>query len=91
MTLTKAAADDELSEAELHLVDQVFEQYGHLNNWELRDLTHEFGEWTDPHGGSIQIGIDEILHHLGKSGGEVAAVIDELRELETIDSIIGSR
>lgn len=91
MGLLKPAGDDELSEAEVQLVDQIFDKYGRLNKWELRDLTHEFGEWTDPHGSAIPIGIDEILHHVGKSGDEIVAVIEELKKIETMDSIIDPR
>src|SRR5258708_23023914 len=35
MRLSKSAGDDELSPAELELVDEVFEQWGHLGKWEL--------------------------------------------------------
>lgn len=90
MHLAKSAGDDELSPAELELVDEVFEQWGHLNKWELCDRTHDFGEWTDPHGSSIPIGIDQVLHHVGKTGEEIVAIIDELRELQKVDALIGS-
>jgi hypothetical protein len=90
MRLAKSAGDDELSPAELDLVDEIFDQWGHLDKWELCNRTHDFGEWTDPHGSSIPIGIDEVLHHVGKTGEEIAAIIDELRELQKVDSLIGS-
>jgi uncharacterized phage-associated protein len=90
MRLAKSAGDDELSPAELELVDEVFEQWGHLDRWELSNRTHDFGEWTDPHGSSIPIGIDEVLHHVGKTGDEIVAIIDELRKLQKVDFLIGS-
>lgn len=90
MQLLKAAGDEDLSAAEVELVDAVFEQWGHLNKWDLCNRTHEFGEWTDPHGSSIPIGIDEVLHHVGKSGEEIAAILDELKELQKVDSLIGT-
>lgn len=90
MRITKSAGDDELSAAELDLIDEIFDQLGHLNKWELCDVTHTFGEWTDPHGSSIPIGIDEVLHHVGKNGDEIVAIIDELKELQKVDSLIGS-
>ena len=40
MNLLKPAGDDELSDAELALVDEVFQTYRNLNKWQLRDLTH---------------------------------------------------
>ena len=48
MNLLKPAGDDELSDAELALVDEVFQTYRNLNKWQLRDLTHDevpFGCW----------------------------------------------
>jgi len=91
MHLRSAAGEDELAPAELELIDEVFEKFGHLEKWELCQLTHDFGEWTDPHGSSIPIGVDEVLFHVGKKGEEISAVIDELRELESVDSLIGKR
>ncbi len=90
MHLLKGAGDDELSTAEMKLISEVFETYGQMHKWELRDLTHQFGEWTDPNGFSIPIGIEEILHHVGRSGKEIALLVEELRELEEIDRIIGA-
>ena len=37
VTLEKDPPNDELSEAELHLIDEVHAEYGHMNQWELRD------------------------------------------------------
>ncbi len=91
MVLSKPAGDDELAPVETELVDEVFERFGLLDTWQLRDLTHESGEWTDPHGSALPIAIDEILHHAGKSGEEIRVLIDELRELEKVDAIMGSQ
>jgi uncharacterized phage-associated protein len=90
MELVKPAGDDELSTAETALVDEIFETYGGLTKWQLRDLTHEFGEWRDPHGSSIPIGVDEVLHHVGKTANQIAAIIDGLKELERVNSLIAS-
>jgi uncharacterized phage-associated protein len=89
MHLQKPTDDSELSIAETNLIGEVFETYGNLSKWDLRDLTHQFGEWTDPKGSSIPIGIEEILHHVGKSSQEIAALVGELRELEEVDQLIG--
>jgi len=88
MNLLKPAGDDELSDAELALVDEVFQTYRNLNKWQLRDLTHNFGEWTDPHGSNIPIAIEEILFHVGKKGSEISKVLGQLQALEEINSLI---
>jgi len=89
MKLKEPAGEDELSDAEIALVDEIFEKFGKLSKWELRDLTHEFGEWHDPHGSSIPIGIDEVLHHVGKPAEQIIEIIDELNELQKVNALIG--
>lgn len=89
MRLLRPAGDDELSQAEVDLIDEIFEKYGKLPKWDLVKLTHEFGEWIDPHGSSIPIGIDELLHHVGKTGDEIVDIIDGLKELEQFHALSG--
>jgi uncharacterized phage-associated protein len=92
MRLKEPAGEDELSDAEIELVDEIFERFGRLSKWQLRDLTHEFGEWIDPHGSSIPIGIDEVLHHVGKTAEQIVEIIDDLNELQKVNALIrGSR
>ncbi|WP_133510573.1 Panacea domain-containing protein [Candidatus Thiosymbion oneisti] len=47
---------DELSEAELDVLDAVWEQFGSMGRWVLRDYTHTHcPEWEDPRGSSNPI------------------------------------
>jgi uncharacterized phage-associated protein len=53
---------DKLSDAEQELIEQVFEQYGHMNRYKLRDLLHEvLPEWQDPKGSALPITHEDIL------------------------------
>jgi uncharacterized phage-associated protein len=67
-----------LSQAEENLLDEIFEQYGHANRWDLVDQTHKFAEWHDPHGSSIPIDLKEILRALGEQEEEIDAIVAEL-------------
>lgn len=33
------------SKSDLEVLDLVWEKFGHMDRWELRDLTHEYPEW----------------------------------------------
>lgn len=91
MELKAEAGDDELSDAEVHLLDQVFAEHGRKSRWELVTLTHTLPEWNDPHGSAIAITYRDILKAGGKSDLEIAAVEDELDELAETDWLLAGR
>lgn len=72
--------DDQLSQAELDLIDEIFARFGTLSRWDLVDLTHQLPEWTDPQGSSIPISPDEILRNEGYSEEDIAAIKAEWEE-----------
>ncbi|MCK4394643.1 SocA family protein [Candidatus Bipolaricaulota bacterium] len=57
---------DHLSEAEIELLREIFDKFGTMSRWDLRDLTHEFPEWEDPAGSSIPITYVDILRAVGR-------------------------
>lgn len=64
---------DELSDADLECADTVWDQFGHMSQWELRDWTHDpknVPEWEDPHGGSVLIPLQRILNAVGVRDAE---------------------
>lgn len=89
--LKAAAGDDELSEAEIELLDKVFQEHGRKSRWDLVKHTHTLPEWIDPHGSAIAITYRDILKAGGKSELEIAAVQDELDELAETDLLLGGR
>jgi len=65
---------DELSVAEVKILDSIFEQFGAMDRWEIRDYTHNFcKEWQDPDGSSFPIDPMNIL--LSKGLMEVDASV----------------
>jgi len=53
---------DELSVAEVKILDSIFEQFGTMGRWEIRDYTHNnCKEWQDPDGSSFPIDPINIL------------------------------
>ena len=85
------ADDDELSEAEVQLLDQVFAKHGKMSRWELVKFTHTLPEWIDPRGSAIAISYRDILKAGGKSDLEIAAVEEELSELAETDLLLAAR
>ncbi len=77
---------DELSEADVACADAVWERFGHMNQWQLRDWTHDprnVPEWEDPKGGSTEIPLQRILHAVGVENAE--DFLDVSRSLQAID------
>ena len=70
--------NDQLSRADEEILDRVFEKYGRLSRWEIRDLSHKLPEWHDPHGSCVPISIKEILLHQGMSEEDAQAVVEAL-------------
>lgn len=89
--VTGDTGDDELSEAEIQLLDEVFAKHGQMTRWQLVELTHALPEWIDPRGGAIAITYRDILKAGGKSDLEIAAVEDELTELAETDLLLAAR
>ncbi|KMK04051.1 Panacea domain-containing protein [Pluralibacter gergoviae] len=72
---------DELSRADIRILDSVFATYGHMRRFEICDLTHEIcPEWHDPDGSSIPINPREIFRAAGKTEDEADAMMVHLQE-----------
>jgi uncharacterized phage-associated protein len=89
--LKSEPTSDELSDAEVALLEEIFHRYGKLGRWELVELTHKLPEWTDPQGSAISITYRDILRAGGKSESEIAAIEEELQELGAVDFLQPTR
>jgi uncharacterized phage-associated protein len=88
--LQRDPGEDELSEAELQLLDQIFQEHGRKSRWELVDLTHKLPEWKNPQSGAIPIRYRDILKAAGKTEIEIAAVEDELEGVALAENFLGA-
>lgn len=79
---------DELSTADLSCMDAVWNEFGHMDKWQIRDYTHEHcPEWKDPRGSSVAIPYEEIFTALGKSpetASKLCARIESSRSLDNL-------
>lgn len=85
----KSIPNEHLSPAEEALIDEVFERYGHLDRWQLRDLTHQLPEWKDPQGSSLPIDPAEILRNAGYSEEQIREIESDLEETHLADVLFG--
>jgi uncharacterized phage-associated protein len=75
---------DELSDAEIHVMEATWDQFGHMSSWEIRDWTHtNCPEWEDPHGSSYPIPYVRVLKFLRKENS--AEIADEIETQRSLD------
>jgi uncharacterized phage-associated protein len=88
LTLKSDPSTDELSEAEEELIGSVFEKYGRMNRYKLRDLLHEvLPEWRDPKGSSLPIAYRDILIAGKKTEAEIAEIESEIEGVALMDAL----
>ena len=79
---------DELSDAETQCLDTVWQEFGHMEPFALRDWTHDpknLPEWEDPNGSSFPIPIRRILQNLGVENANVHGhVIEDHRRVNRL-------
>jgi uncharacterized phage-associated protein len=62
---------DELSRAELKVLAATWDRFGHMDQWEIRDYTHDkCPEWEDPNFSSQPIPYSRVFKYLGKENPE---------------------
>jgi uncharacterized phage-associated protein len=70
-----------LSDADLELLNEIWNQFGHLNKWSLRDYTHgHCPEWKDPEGSSLPISYEDVFRSVGYTADQTLALVTRLNE-----------
>ena len=80
---------DELSDAEVEVLDDVWGRFGAMNQWQLVDWTHKsdnIPEWEDPNGSSNPIPLERVLHAVGIENTEQHA--EFLRDRSAISKLL---
>lgn len=78
---------DELSRADIRILDEIYAQYGHMNRYELRDMTHlrdVCPEWHDPRGSRTPIDVREIFLNEGKTPEEAESIFRSMCESQEL-------
>ncbi|WP_235203000.1 Panacea domain-containing protein [Pseudomonas syringae] len=76
---------DELSNADLEIMDHVWEQFGKMKRWELVDYTHDhLPEWVDPGRSSTPINPRAVFRALGRDEQQADLLARELFERKSL-------
>jgi len=79
---------DELSDADIECIETVWDQFGKMTQWQLRDWTHDrknVPEWEDPQGSSRTIPIERIMAMVGvENADEQAGLIEDHNRIDRI-------
>jgi len=86
--LTAEPPREKLSRAEEAILDSVFQEYGHYDKYDLRDLTHTFPEWKDPGDSSEDISLHELLRGQGLTDDEASAIEGSLADDAALDELL---
>lgn len=81
---------DELSAADIDVLDTVWDQFGKMGRWEIRDYTHTLPEWEDPQGSSIPLSHMKILIALGCTPEAANELCADLEAERAIDKLFAS-
>ena len=82
---------DELNDADMEIIAEVWDQFGGMDQWELSRYTHEHcPEWKDPHGSSLPIHERQIFLALGWSRKEAVRAQQSIEEQRYLDEVISS-
>jgi uncharacterized phage-associated protein len=83
---------DYLSDVDLKVMETVWAQFGHMNQWELSDYTHQHcPEWHNPHGSRLPIDEAELLTYLGKSREDAVELKQGIENSRNLDRILARR
>lgn len=86
--LKQEAPVAELSEAEIRLIREIFDQFGNWYRWKIVNYMHDhFPEWKDPGESSAPIDYSEVLRAKDKTpeeAEEIEAEIDGLAIFERL-------
>ncbi|MCU7933748.1 MAG: SocA family protein [Candidatus Thiodiazotropha sp. (ex Dulcina madagascariensis)] len=81
---------DALSDAELAIADEVYENFGHVQRFDLCKMTHNFDEWTDPESSSIPLSYRDVLLAVGYSEEDAEDSIEYIKEQQALSEFLES-
>lgn len=87
MSLTEDPGIEWLSEPEINLIEGVYDSYGALDQWGLRDLTHNLPEWSNPRGSRLSINHKDILLAEEFSEDEAEEIVEEISHHSRLKSV----
>jgi len=79
---------DELSEADLEVLGDVYTKFGKMDQWKLVDYTHRYcREWEDPKGSSTPIDYESLFKALGRTPAQARKLGERIERHRRVDSL----
>lgn len=81
---------DELSNADIAILELVWREFGHMTRFQIRDFTHNklhVPEWEDPHGSARPIPLRRILEAVGRDENQIRndlAAVESQKEISAL-------
>jgi uncharacterized phage-associated protein len=85
VVLRQNTPKDQLSPAELRILEEVYAEHGSKNRWELVKYTHLLPEYQDPKGSNLPITIQAILRAGAWPEDDIEEVVTELETQSSAD------
>lgn len=82
---------DELSDADIQCMSDVWSEFGSMNQWNLVEWTHDsknIPEWEAPNGTSASIPLERIMKYLGVEN--IDKQIETINDHKEIDKLFAS-
>jgi len=88
VALLRMPKREQVSNAEVKLLDEIWSEHGSKSQWQLVDWCHDnCKEWTPVSSGKSPISVEQIGEALGKAGDEIAWLTREAIELNRLNEI----
>lgn len=79
---------DELSPAELSILEQVWDEFGGRTGPDLRTYTHDHcPEWRDPNGGALPITYEDVFRAVGRTEEEARRLAERVEDQKRLDNV----
>ena len=91
VTLIADPGDDELSLAEEEIMEAVYQEFGHLNPFDVAEWTHSLPEWINPQEKGqkvVDIKVVDLLQYLKKSDDEIQRIKEIADRERYLDGVL---
>ncbi len=86
-----ASVLDELAPAEIGVLQAVWNKFGAMGKWEIRDWTHQHcAEWKDPKGSSLPIQYEALARAVGFDDSAAKELASQIQAEQEIDSLFAA-